>query len=478
MRTIVKGMIAAGMLFSTTLHAQEKKKVALQYGAHQFGKRTDEAMEHWRSDRFGQFIHWGLYAIPGGVWNGKTYNYAAEFLKSSAKVPTATWDSLMYQFNPTQFDAKAWAKMAKQMGAKYMTITTKHHEGFCLWPSSYTSFNVGNTPYKKDILKQLVEAYNAEGIDVHFYYSVLDWHHPDWRYDIKNADDSIAFRRYLDFAYNQLKELATNYPTVKCFWFDGTWDNSIKKNGWWTWEVEKMLKQVRPGVIVNSRLRADDFGARHKDSNGDLMGDYESGYERRLPDPVKDIQVTNWDWEACMTIPENQWGYHREWNLSYTKTPLELVEMIVHTTSMGGNFLLNFGPQGNGVIRKEEQAIASTIGDWMKVNSEVIYNCDYAGWKKQDWGYFTKNKATGKVYMVVFNVPISGILKVQAPDDKTRISKTYLLTNSSQQLAIKETTKNQFNIYLPAQSFKEPFVIVLETTENGKGGKQYQDAKT
>lgn len=150
----------------------------------------------------------------------------------------------------------------------------------------------------------MVKAYNDEGIDVHFYFSVMDWSHLDWRYDVKTPEDSAAFSRFLTFTDNQLKELATLYPTVKDFWFDGTWDASIKKNGWWTAHVERMLKEMLPGVTINSRLRADDYGKRHFDSNGHLMGDYESGYERRLPDPVKDLKVTRWDWEACMTVPE------------------------------------------------------------------------------------------------------------------------------------------------------------------------------
>lgn len=452
------------LLLSVAATAQQK----LQYGAQYTGKRTDAAMNKWRSNRFGQFIHWGLYAIPGGVWNGKTYNYAAEFLKSSAKIPTSTWDSLMYQFNPVKFNAKEWAKMAKKMGAKYMTITTKHHEGFCLWPTKFTEFNISHTPYKKDILKELVEAYNAEGIDVNFYYSVLDWHHPDWRYDIKSSEDSIAFRRFLQFASNQLRELATNYPTVKAFWFDGTWDNSIKKNGWWTLEVEKMLKEVTPGAIVNSRLRADDLGKRHIDSNGELMGDYESGYERRLPNPYKDLQVTKWDWEACMTVPENQWGYHKDWSISHVKSPLELLEMVVHATSMGGNFLLNFGPAGDGSIRKEEQNIATEIGAWMQKNGNVIYNCDYAGWEKQDWGYYTKQKGTNTLNLVVFNIPVSGLLKIKAPAG----------TRFKTKQGLEEIAKDQYLFHMPVQLYKVPQVIILETESANGTGDKYQEAKT
>lgn len=464
MRTMKNKLLILLLLLTVSAAAQQK----LQYGAQYTGKRTDAAMNKWRSNRFGQFIHWGLYAIPGGVWNGKTYNYAAEFLKSSAKIPTSTWDSLMYQFNPVKFNAKEWAKMAKKMGAKYMTITTKHHEGFCLWPTRFTEFNISHTPYKKDILKELVEAYNAEGIDVNFYYSVLDWHHPDWRYDIRSTEDSIAFRRFLQFASDQLRELATNYPTVKAFWFDGTWDNSIKKNGWWTLEVEKMLKEVRPGAIVNSRLRADDFGKRHIDSNGELMGDYESGYERRLPNPYKDLQVTKWDWEACMTVPENQWGYHKDWSISHVKSHLELLEMIVHTTSMGGNFLLNFGPAGDGSIRKEEQNIATQIGTWMQTNSHVIYNCDYAGWEKQDWGYYTKQKGSNKLNLIVFNIPVSGLLKIKAPTG----------TRFKSKQGLKEIAKDQYLFQIPLQLYKTPQVIILETENTAANNDKFQEAKT
>lgn len=275
-----------------------EQEIGLQYGADRLGKRYDAAMQKFRENRLGAFIHWGLYAIPGGEWNGQVYNGAAEWLKSWAKVPAEEWLQLMKQWNPQNFDAKKWAKMAKDMGVKYVKITTKHHEGFCLWPSKFTEYTVTNTPYKKDILGELVKAYNEVGIDVHFYFSVMDWSHPDWRYSIKNQEDEIAFQRFLAFTDNQLKELATRYPTVKDFWFDGTWDESIKKNGWWTAHAERMLKELIPGVTVNSRLRADDYGKRHFDSNGHLMGDYESAYERRLPDPIKDLQVTKWDWEG------------------------------------------------------------------------------------------------------------------------------------------------------------------------------------
>ncbi|MDY3266108.1 MAG: alpha-L-fucosidase [Phocaeicola sp.] len=457
---ILKMLIITSLISATPIQSQNllpaEQEISLKYGADRLGKRQDDAMCKFRENRLGAFIHWGLYAIPGGEWNGKMYPGAAEWLKSWAKVPSSEWLKLMDKWNPEKFNAKQWAKMAKEMGVKYVKITTKHHEGFCLWPTKYTEYNVLNTPYKKDILGELVEAYNAEGIDVHFYFSVLDWSHPDWRYDIKSEEDEIAFRRFLDFTENQLKELATLYPSVKDFWFDGTWDESVKKNGWWTAHVERMLKEMIPGVTINSRLRADDYGKRHFDSNGHLMGDYESGYERRLPDPVKDLKVTKWDWEACMTVPENQWGYHKDWSLSYVKTPYEVLERIVHAVSMGGNMVVNFGPQPDGDFRKEEKELAKSIGKWMKKYGEAIYGCDYAGWDKKDWGYYTSKGEN--VYMVVFNVPYSNKLNVKVPKGINILSAKVL---NGETLNVREISLNEFNIDMPNSVSNEPFVIKL-----------------
>lgn len=464
------------VITSTTFGQKVKTETPLKYGATAEGKRQDPAMQQFRDNRLGIFIHWGLYSIPGGEWNGKVYRGAAEWLKSSAGVPSSEWMKLMEQWNPTKFDARKWAKMAKEMGAKYVKITTKHHEGFCLWPSKYTKYTVANTPYKKDLLGEMVKAYNDEGIDVHFYFSFMDWSHPDYRSSIKSEEDSIAFSRFLEFTDNQLKELATRYPTVKDFWFDGTWDSSLsKKNGWWTAHAEQMLKEMLPGVTINSRLRADENGKRHFDSNGRLMGDYESGYERRLPHPVRDLKVIKWDWEACMTVPENQWGYHKDWSLSYVKNPIEVIDRIVHAVSMGGNMVVNFGPKGDGDFRQEEKVLATAIGKWMERNGAAIYGCDYAGFEKQDWGYYTRGK-NGEVYMVVFNQPYSGHLIVKTPKGVS-IEKASL-PGTDKTVEVVETTRNEYNVSVPKKNPGEPYVIQLNVrTDKGTKG-VYQDALT
>ena len=234
--------------------------------------------------------------------------------------------------------------------------------------------------------------------------------------------------RFCDRIVASLRELATRYPSVKDFWFDGTWDASVKKNAWWTAHAEKMLKELVPGVTVNSRLRADDYGKRHFDSNGHLMGDYESGYERRLPDPVKDLQVTQWDWEACMTVPENQWGYHRDWSLSYVKTPAEVLERIIHAVAMGGNMAVNFGPQPDG---------------------------EY-------------------VYMIVFNAPYSSLLTVKTPKDVS--VESAVMMDGGRALEVIETARNEYNVRMLSADPGEPFVIRLETGGSAGSGNKYRDA--
>ena len=450
---LVSILVLCIFLAPVTVLAQKKDPIPLKYGAQRIGKRTDEAMQQWRDNKFGQIIHFGLYSLLGGYYNGKCYNGAAEWIKSSARIPNAEYEKLASQMALPKFDAKEWARIAKQMGVKYSVITTKHHEGFCLWPSKYTDYTIANTPYGKDLLKEYVDAYNAEGIDVYFYFSIIDWNNKDWRSSIKSKDDSLAFERFKKFTLNQVEELITNYPTVKGFWFDGTWDASMVKSGSFTYDIEKKMHELKPDIICGSRLRVDERGARHFDSNKNLMGDYEQGWERSLPDkPLPN------DWEAVMTIPENQWGYHSNWQ-GHIKSANEIIEMIAKAASLDGNFVLNFGPKGDGSIRKEEQELAKNIGKWMAVNGEAIYNCGMASFKEQKWGYFTANKESKALYMVVTNHPATGQLKVNVPQG-TEIDQCVPL-NSKTPLKLQKSTKNEYVIEAPKAKMNEIYVLKL-----------------
>lgn len=469
------GLTFLMILFLSVAYAQDKEQVKLIHGSHRIGKRTDEVMQKWRGYGLGQFIHWGLYAIPGGEWNGKQYDGAAEWIRSWNGIPKSTYDSLIYKFNPVNFNPEEWAGIAKSMGAKYVTITTKHHDGFCLWPSKYTSYTVAKSPWKKDVIGPLVDAYNKAGIDVILYFSIMDWNHPGWRYDIKTKSDSIAFEGFKKFTRNQLMELLTRYPTAKGLWFDGTWDKSWVKQAEFADELETEMRKLRPGLIIGSRFRADEFGKRHFDSNHVLMGDYEQGWERKLPNKIEDVHGN--DWDCVMTVPENQWGYNKAWK-GHIKTSNELIEMTAKAVSLGGNFVLNFGPKGDGSIRDEEKKLAAEIGDWMKVNHEAIYNCEYAGLEKQDWGYFTKKTGTNKIHMIVCNVPVSGAYQVKLPTGKG-ISKAYLLTQPEERLRVEEIQSNAYFVHYKKTGADQPFVLVIETSSKVKGsGNSYEKAKT
>ncbi|NQX55831.1 alpha-L-fucosidase [Pedobacter panaciterrae] len=476
-RKPIKSFIILHLLFlliagtTGTVYAQNAEKIKLKHGSHREGKRTDAIMQKWRGNGLGQFIHWGLYAIPGGEWNGKQYNGAAEWIRSWNEMPKPAYDSLIYKFNPVNFNADQWAAIAKDMGARYVTITTKHHDGFCLWPSKYTSYTVANSPWKKDIMKPLVDAYDKAGIDVILYFSIMDWNHPGWRYDIKTRADSIAFEGFKKFTRNQLIELLTMYPKAKGLWFDGTWDKSWIKQAKFADELEAEMRKLRPGLIIGSRFRADEYGKRHFDSNNVLMGDYEQGWERKLPNTIADVHGN--DWDCVMTIPENQWGYNKAWK-GHIKTSTELIEMTAKAVSLGGNFVLNFGPKGDGSIRDQEKRLALEIGDWMKVNNEAIYNCGYSGLEKQDWGYSTKKTGIDKIYMVVFNIPVSGAYRVKLPA-KTAIAKSYLLADQNQVLKVEEVHTNEYFVYANPASQSKPFVIVLETKKKERSGENNYD---
>ncbi len=460
------GLFVIYLLTCVSLFSQDKQ---LKFGAQRIGKRTDEPMQKWRSNRLGQFVTFGLFSVPGGHWEGKYYANAAEWIKSSAKISDEKYDEIRANFNPTKFDAPAKAKMARKMGARYALITTKFHDGFCLWPSKYTDFDIENTPYQKDLLKEFVDAYNKEGIDVIFYYSVLDWHHPDWRYDIKDEEDSLAFKRYWEWMTNQVVELMTNYPSVKGFWYDRTWDASVKKNGKYTWDLMKKMQEINPCIISGSRLRADEYGARHFDSNGRMMGDYEQGWERKLP--YKKMEN---DWECVMTVPENQWGYHSDWR-GHVKTSVEVIDMIVGSVAYGGNFMLNFGPGGNGSIRDEEIVLASKIGNWMDENGEMIYDCEYANLEMQKWGYYTRKRNTNNVYMGVFNIPVDFVLKVKLPKGVNIKSAAFLSEKGL--VKVEEAAKNEYYLHIPKKMYQKPFAIKLELSSRNKESMFYVTPK-
>lgn len=503
MRNYLLLITALLMFFPIGSSAQKQREsVALKHGAHRIGKRTDAEMQRWREHGLGQFIHWGVYAIPGGEWNGKKTQYAAEWFRTSGLITKEEYDNLYKEFNPTKFDAKQWARQAKQMGAKYLIFTTKHHDGFCLWPSKYTDYTIANSPYKKDIVKEIVDAYTAEGIDVHLYFSIIDWNHPGYQGGLpfaefqKNNDwnsynpfrtdaDRERYQDFKAFTRNQLVELLTDYPKIKGLWFDGSWDGAWMKEAEWVDNLGHELREMYSGLIIGSRFRADDNGKRHIDTNGDLIDDYDQRFERNLPNSLDEVGGN--DWDCVMTIPENQWGYHRDWSLSYVKTPYDLIGMTVKANSLNGNLVINFGPDGDGNIRAEETEIARGVGDWMKVNGEAVYGTHNSKLEKQDWGYITERG--DDIYLTVMSKPMNNLVRVKLPraknskDDVTVIADaTFLVDGKPAQIKTGIRDKSGFDYYdivVPEKLQKQtlPFVVKIKLKEISRGEKAaYQEA--
>ena len=480
--------------------AGKSVRIPLKHGSHRTGKRTDADMQRWREYGLGQFIHWGVYAIPGGQWNGKTSHHAAEWFRTSGLISPEEYDNLYKQFNPTRFDARRWAGQARQMGARYVIFTTKHHDGFCMWPSAYTDYTVANTPYGKDIVKEIVEAYTAEGIDVYLYFSIIDWNHPGYQAGaaitaddrlnwagytaIAGEEDKARYETFKAFTRNQLVELLTNYPQIKGLWFDGSWDGAWMKEAAWVDALGEELRAMHPGLIIGSRFRADENGKRHEDTNGDLIDDYDQRFERNLPATLAETGGN--DWDCVMTIPENQWGYHRDWSLTYVKTPYDLIEMTVKANSLDGNLVINFGPDGQGDIRPEETGIAEGVGRWMAANGDAVYGVRHSVLEKQDWGYATEKD--GVTYLTVFNRPVNGLLRVKMPRSKEKDS-VYVIENARFRATGKaavvrdggrdKTGAVYYDIVLPAgiRKLEEPFVIELRIRQVGRNEKAaYQQA--
>jgi len=491
-------MLGALLFSALSVDAQwtgpKKKPTELKevkYGSLVFANRTDVAMEAFRNYGLGQFIHWGVYAIPGNEWNGVSARNgaaASEWIRAW-KGPAAPnnwatiYDNLYKQFNPIYFDAKRWAKQAKAMGAKYMIFTTKHHDGFALWPTKYSPYNITKSPYKKDIVKEIVDGYNAEGIDVFLYFSILEWNNPDYMSKVPSTDEEkTRYNKFLQYTRNQLIELLKNYPTIKGFWFDGTWDQSWIKSHEFTYALEKELRTIKPDLIIGSRFRNDEYGKRHFDSNGVLLGDYEQGWERKLPEDISWLDGN--DWDCVMTIPPNGWGYMKDWSGLYTKTTDDIIELLMKSVSMNGNFVLNFGPDGLGNMHPGEDVIAKELGEWMKVNGEAVHAVRYADFPKTNYGYYTQKGKT--LYLTVVNRPNNGVIRIPVIKNSKEVPVNALILGSSfTDLLVKhadigyDLDKNTYyDVIIPKEYISNrTFVLKMQLGEPRVNSSKLMDAK-
>jgi alpha-L-fucosidase len=381
-----------------------------------------ERMAWWTHDRFGMFIHWGLYALPA----------RHEWVKMRERIHEEKYQQYFDNFNPDLYDPVQWAKMAKAAGMKYAVITTKHHEGFCLFDSEFTDYKSTNTPYGKDLIKEWVDAFRAEGLGIGFYYSLIDWHHPHYTVDRihplragtdeeyeelnKNRDMGI-YRKYL---HNQVKELMTNYGQVDILWLDYSFPGQHGKDKE-DWDAEKLLKMVRnlqPGIIVNDRL--------------DLKM-YEDGWDFTTPEQFK---VAKWPeengkripWETCQTF-SGSWGYYRD---EHTwKDTKQLLVLLIESVSKGGNLLLNVGPTGRGTFDERAQSALDNMGDWMYYNGRSVYGCTQAPDELQapDHCLLTYNPQLNRLYIHLLDYPLQNF---NLPGYKDKVKYAQFLHDASE----------------------------------------------
>jgi alpha-L-fucosidase len=393
-------------------------------------KQKDERMQWWRQARFGMFIHWGLYAIPAGEWDGNTNH--AEWIRHTAKIPLEEYEKLGAQFNPVKFDADKWVLCAKDAGMKYIVITSKHHDGFCLWDSDVSEYDViDHTPFNRDILAELSAACKKHDIPLCFYHSIMDWHHPDYlprrKWENRSAEGA-DLQRYIAYMKAQLKELVERYdPAV--LWFDGEWED--------TWTHEEGLKlydyvrSLKPDIIINNRVDKGRQGMKGMTLEGNFAGDFGT--------PEQEVPETGFDgvdWESCITM-NRHWGWNK--HDKDFKSSEYLIRQLVEITSKGGNYLLNVGPKADGTFPQESIERLEQIGDWMDVNGESIYGTTASPFGHLAWGRCTaKIKSRSAIlYLHVFDWPADGRLHI--PGLKNKVKKAYLLDGGEKLKTVSES---------------------------------------
>ncbi|MBX5176784.1 alpha-L-fucosidase [Rhizobium lentis] len=346
-------------------------------------------------DRFGMFVHWGLYALPA----------RHEWVKSREELNDADYQKYFDHFDPDLYDPREWARRAKAAGMKYVVLTTKHHEGFCLWDTKATDFKVTNTPYGKDLLRPFVDAFRAEGLRIGFYYSLIDWHHPDFtvdpRHPQRNHPDATKINegrdmlRYAAFMREQVRELLTEFGRIDIMWFDFSYPQwklgELVGKGHRDWESEKLVRLVRelaPDIIINNRL----------DLAG-LQPDIVTP-EQYMPRAWPKRDGRRVVWEACQTL-SGSWGYHRDEDT--WKSTEQLVQMLVGTVAIGGNLLMNVGPTARGTLDHRAISALSTYEEWMALHERSIVGCTQSDFTAPPDCRLTQNG--DRLYIHLFNWP-------------------------------------------------------------------------
>ncbi|MFD2832649.1 alpha-L-fucosidase [Gramella sp. AN32] len=389
----------------------------------------DERMEWWRDAKFGMFIHWGAYSIIGGERGEQIAGGGAEWAMDKLDYTIEEYEKFPAMFNPQLFDADKWVSMAKDAGMKYIVLTSKHHDGFALWDSKVSDYDIMDaSPFKRDIVKELAEACRKQDIKFGLYHSIVDWHHPQAQgnlfpnYNAGQKDQSVVnpeFPKYYEnYLKPQVKELLTNYGDVDIVWFDGDWiaDYTTEMGK----DMYSFIREIQPNTIINNRVDKGRNGMEGMDREGNFAGDFGT--------PEQEIPATgiDSDWEACMTM-NGSWGYKpsdENW-----KSSEDLIEKLVDIVSKGGNFLLNIGPDGYGRFPAESIKRLKEIGEWTDANAEAIYGAKASPFERPAWGRYTEKD--GVVYAHVFDWPEDGKLLL---DKDIKLKKASLLTGDQSKI--------------------------------------------
>lgn len=403
----------------------------------------DERMKWWREARFGMFIHWGVYAVPAGTYKGQKVNRIGEWIMNRGKIPVADYKAFAREFNPVKYDADAWVRMAKDAGMKYIVITAKHHDGFALFGSKASPWNVVDaTPYGKDLIKPLVEACRKHGLRLGLYYShAQDWVNPGGAAARKKASEGWAnpdstridayteansghwdpaqttktMAQYIDdVAVPQVREILTQYGEIAVLW----WDTPTGMTDVFAEKLQAQLA-LQPNIVTNDRLKRPNF-----------PGDFKTP-EQRIPNLA---ELDGKDWETCMTM-NSTWGYKSyddNWKSSVT-----MIRNLMDIASKGGNYLLNVGPKADGEFPMESVVRLKEVGEWMKINGEAVYATKGSPLKPLPWGRCTSKTENGNtiLYLSVFEWPKDQRLVI--PDLKNEVSRAVLLA-TGKKLKIKK----------------------------------------
>lgn len=412
-KTIVIAIL--GVVVCTSLFPQEKIW-------NETKEQKAERMKWWVNDRFGMFIHWGLYALPA----------RHEWVQTNERIPLEEYKKYFDNFNPDLYDPHKWAKMAKEAGMKYAVITAKHHDGFCMFDSKYTDYKVVNTTYGKDIIKEWVDAFKEAGLKVGFYYSLIDWHHPDFTIDrihplrpgsneeYAKLNEGRDMNRYRKFLKNQVTELLTNYGKIDILWLDFSYPGEFGKgrDDWDAVELVKLVRKLQPEIIIDDR--AD-------------IRDVPGGWDFITPEQYK---VDRWPelngervpWETCQTF-SGSWGYYRD--EATWKDNKQLLVLLIESVSKGGNLLLNVGPTARGEFDYRAVSALEKMGNWMHYNSRSIYGCTEApkAYTAPDNTLLTYNSATNRLYIHLLDYPLQNF---KLPGYKGKIKYAQFLHDASE----------------------------------------------